>query len=165
MVKNVIIALLMVTLSAVLYLQWYKEGFVFSGVGDYRQFDQENYWLVAHKDKPGFAFFSSKSKLVAQLSDSDGDGVVDLLIYSTLDEEGKQRIEYEDYGMDGEMDLRTIYPEGRTGNSSYELAYLGTWYKLEGKGPNLHIKVGNQSIPVVNEEGFLSVKTHNKALK
>ncbi|EAR59561.1 hypothetical protein [Neptuniibacter caesariensis] len=165
MLKNVIIALLMVTLSVVLYLQWCKEGFVFSGFGDYRQFDQDNYWIVAHKDKPGFAFFSRGSKLVAQLSDSDGDGVVDLLIYSTLDEDRKQRIEYEDYGMDGEMDLRTFYPEGGTGNSSYELAYLGAWYKLEGKGPNLHIKVGNQSIPVVNEEGFLSVKIRNKSVK
>lgn len=166
MLKNLIIALLLVILSAVLYIQWYKEGFVFSGVGDYRHFEQESYWLATHRDKPGFAFFSQDSGLVAQVTDSNEDGVVDLLIYSAFDSQLQHRVQYEDYGMNGVMNFRTITPIENTKGAWFEIFHLGAWSKLEGKAPNLHIKVGGKELPVVADDlGFLIVKTHNKVLK
>lgn len=61
--------------------------------------------------------------------DSDGDGRLDGVQYSTMDESGKTRVTVIDYEADGQLDLRMHSDEGYA-----EIWHVDRWYRIEKRG-------------------------------
>jgi len=61
--------------------------------------------------------------------DADGDGRLDGIEYSTMDENGKARIHVIDYEADGQLDLRMHLDEGYS-----EIWGVDRWYRIEKRG-------------------------------
>jgi len=61
--------------------------------------------------------------------DSDGDGRLDGVEYSTMDENGKPRLHVIDYEADGQLDLRMHLDDGYT-----EIWHVDRWYRIEKRG-------------------------------
>lgn len=81
--------------------------------------------------------------------DSNGDGVFDLLTYSVLSKDGEILYEVEDYGMDGQADLKIDHI-----NSIAKVFYEGTWHEAKFAGPNTVVVIDGGSVPLhelVNE--------------
>lgn len=75
--------------------------------------------------------------------DTDGDGVFDVLTYSSLSKSGEILVEVEDYGMDGQPDFILNRMQGTA-----VVFYKGTWREVEGVGSSQSptIKVGDTEI-------------------
>lgn len=63
------------------------------------------------------------------LKDANGDGVIDLITYASLSENGDLLAEVEDYGMDGQPDFIVDYQ-----TNSGSIFYLGAWRDVSGLG-------------------------------
>jgi hypothetical protein len=61
--------------------------------------------------------------------DADGDGRLDGLDYSVVDENGKTRLVVIDYEADGQLDLRLHFDEGYN-----EIWHVDRWYRVEKRG-------------------------------
>jgi len=73
--------------------------------------------------------------------DSDNDGLLDLLTYSSLSEDGDVLVDVEDYGMDGQPDFIVRHKD-----SSASVFYEGQWLPVSGIG------TGQTATVVVNGE-------------
>ena len=78
------------------------------------------------------------------VSDWDSDGVFDALSYSVLDSEGNVILEVEDFGMDGQIDMRV----GSDGHA--ELFYEGRWRVVESDGARKAIFVDGIEISLAD---------------
>jgi hypothetical protein len=65
------------------------------------------------------------------LGDTDGDGVFDMLVYYSLSAGGETLATVEDYGMDGQPDLKLNFKDN-TGAVFYD----GSWLEIHDLGPN-----------------------------
>ena len=61
--------------------------------------------------------------------DADGDGRLDGVEYSTVDENGKARLTVIDYEADGQLDMRMHSDEGYA-----EIWHVDRWYRIEKRG-------------------------------
>lgn len=98
---------------------------------------------IDHPELPGVFVKSERGKVSVgifqtgtcepylQLGDSDSDGVFDLLTYSALSQDGELLVDVEDYGMDGQPEFILNHS-----NSTASVFYQGSWYTVEGIGPN-----------------------------
>ena len=75
------------------------------------------------------AFHRSSGEPLFGAWDSDGDGRLDGVEYSTVDENGKARIHVIDYEADGQLDLRLHFDEGYN-----EIWHVDRWYRIEKRG-------------------------------
>ncbi len=88
-------------------------------------------FLTSSNGKVGLGVFQAKTGIpYLTLGDVDGDGVFDLLNYSSLSADGELLVEVEDYGMDGQPDFILNFRE-----SSASVFYNGTWLAVTGIGP------------------------------
>ena len=88
-------------------------------------------------------FQAETGKPYLTLRDSDGDGVFDLLTYSTLSESGEVLVEVEDYGMDGQPDLILNHTEKKA-----SVFYQSSWHEVSGVGTDqpASIEIDGQSL-------------------
>jgi hypothetical protein len=65
---------------------------------------------------------------ILSVGDTNGDGALDALTYSTVDERGERLIDVVDYEVDGQPDLRINLAEGYS-----ELWHVDRWYRIENR--------------------------------
>jgi len=99
------------------------------------------------KNSFGFTVYHSKtSEPIISAGDSDGDGKLDDLIYTVMDDNGKALMQIIDYGMDGILDSRLHF------DSAYaEIQYQNKWYKIEKKGDERGIYINGEFKPLKND--------------
>jgi len=95
-------------------------------------------------------FAGPKGGPILVAADNDGDGSLDFLSYSVLDEAGESVLEVDDYGADGQADLRLHFRERYN-----ELWHADRWYRVEKRD-------GRQGIVVDGE--WLDVRVENDRL-
>lgn len=89
-------------------------------------------WLSSSKGETGLAVFQQDTgQPYLTLSDKDGDGVFDLLVYYSLSHDGEVLSVVEDYGMDGQPDL-IVNVKSR----STAVFYEGAWRGVNLIGPD-----------------------------
>ena len=87
-------------------------------------------FLRSDGNSTGLAIFQSKTGApYLTVTDSDNDGIFDLLTYSSLSEDGEALVDVEDYGMDGQPDFIL-----RNTDSSASVFYEGRWLPVNGIG-------------------------------
>ena len=70
------------------------------------------------------------------VSDSNGDGVFDLLVYSVLNKDGQHLVEINDYGMDGIIDFRWYIKENK-----FEIYFKNQMNSVLGTGKDSYILI------------------------
>ena len=130
------------------------------GDDSYYEFEQGKYKLFASKSDSGFLYTNQNMESVVEVLDTDKDGVVDLLRYTVYAKDGTDFITSEDYGMDGDINMRWHHAK----DDYMEVWYLEKWNRILGMKEELHIVNGEWRIPVVNTNGRFVVQTHNKTL-
>lgn len=87
-------------------------------------------FLRSDGNSTGLAIFQSKTGApYLTITDSDNDGVFDLLAYSSLSEGGETLVDVEDYGMDGQPDFILRHKD-----STASVFYEGRWLPVKGIG-------------------------------
>lgn len=88
-------------------------------------------------------FQQGTGKPYATFLDQDGDGVFDLLTYDVLDVDGNLLRSIEDYGMDGQSDLKIDFT-----NDTVSVFYKGRWRKAEGEGHSRYVQIESKAVPL-----------------
>lgn len=129
---------------------------------DWVSFDAGN--MVVNIDKTGYGIGVHKSEdgsLLVELVDKNEDGVIDLLRYLVLTKSGEKKYQVEDFEMDGVLDQRVVFEEGKL--KHIEIPYKGNWKKTHHENGKHYIIVSGKTIPLEYEAGILRVFAHNKA--
>lgn len=93
---------------------------------------EETFKTVMEKGRPsskggGLALFHRQSgEPILSVGDSDGDGRLDNLTYTSVDADGKATLSVTDYEADGQLDLRINFIDRYA-----ELWHVDRWYRLE----------------------------------
>lgn len=77
------------------------------------------------------------------LNDSDNDGVFDLLTYSVLDADGNLLIEVEDFGMNGQADMRVNFA-----TDAVQVFYEKQWLEAKKIGTGRFVAVDGVDVPL-----------------
>jgi hypothetical protein len=78
----------------------------------------------------GLALFHRDSGApLLSVGDSDGDGALDILTYSKVDQDGKAILDVIDYESDGQADFRIHFVD-----SYMEVWHVDRWYRVENRG-------------------------------
>jgi len=83
---------------------------------------------------------ANTGKPYVTLRDADGDGVFDILTYSSLSKSGDILVDVEDYGMDGQPDFILNHREAKA-----SVYYQGAWHDVSG--------IGTDRPAIVNVDG------------
>lgn len=102
----------------------------------------------------GVGIFHRDSKTpMVSLGDTTGDGQIDALSYTVVNEQGAAVVDVVDYGADGQADMRVHYGEGLV-----ELWYNERWYDVEKRGDVRGIEVDGQFREARNIDNRLVVQ-------
>ena len=71
-------------------------------------------------------FHRETGKPMVAISDRDGDGRIDILTYSVLDESGQAALDVVDYEADGQPDMRINFKD-----HYFEIWHVDRWYRAE----------------------------------
>ena len=88
-------------------------------------------------------FQKGTGKPYLSLLDVDSDGVADLLTYEVLDAEGQRLMSVEDYGMDGQIDLKIDYV-----TPSIHVFYQGQWREGVRRNERTEFLIDESWIPL-----------------
>jgi hypothetical protein len=91
-------------------------------------------------------FHRESGQPMLAVSDSDGDGALDGLTYSRVDEDGEIVLTVIDYEADGQPDLRLNFADRYN-----ELWYVDRWYRLEKRGDRQGIVVDGEFAEIRRE--------------
>lgn len=81
------------------------------------------------------------------LSDSDGNGMPDVLTYATVDANGKVTMEATDYDMDGQPDLRINFAE-----HYFEIWHADRWHRVENRDGRRGIVLNGKFVELRKEK-------------
>ncbi len=124
------------------------DGFISYDVAQMRiNIDPTGYGIGIHK-------LDNFEKIV-ELVDKDNDGVIDLLRYAVLNQNGIKSFEVEDHEMDGVLDQRAVYENGKL--MYFEIPFNGKWHKVIGNDGQNHILIEGQNIPVSYSDGVFKL--------
>lgn len=100
-----------------------------------------------NKNSFGFAVFDSRTnEPIISTTDAEGDGKLDDLTYTVMDDHGRGLIQITDYGMDGSLDIK-IHLDSNYG----EIIYRDEWLKIEKKGDERGVYIDGAFRPLKND--------------
>lgn len=94
-----------------------------------------------HRTYGATVFQKNSGQPYVSVNDTDGDGVLDFLTYSVLNAEGELILSVEDFGMDGQADLKLNFATGETW-----VFWENEWRKAVGANSKRYIVVNDQRI-------------------
>ena len=83
---------------------------------------------------------------IISFGDRDGDGRVDILDYTVLNEDGEEILSVTDYEFDGQPDLRIHWQE-----SYFEIWHVDRWYRVTEQGERRGILMGDEFVELKQE--------------
>jgi hypothetical protein len=114
--------------------------------------------VVVEKGRPmsaggGLAILHRDSgRPLLSVSDANGDGALDGLTYSKVDEDGTALLDVVDYEADGQPDLRINFADGFS-----ELWHVDRWYRIESRDGRRGIVLNGMFVALRQDDNRLRV--------